>query len=64
MEHHPHLCPTDDPRGAAHDRLSELGYEVADRAPGVPPDDPILWAWLPDAVPGTVPPRREGTSPS
>lgn len=44
LEYHPHLCPTEDPRGAAERRLAEAGYafeHVFEKDDGVG----MHWAW-------------------
>jgi FkbM family methyltransferase len=44
LEYHPHLCPSDDPRGEAHGRLRAAGYELEEHV-AFGAGHGLLWAW-------------------
>lgn len=50
LEYHPHLCPSPEPRTAAHEAMTSAGYETLDvPLPGASAGQGMLWAWRTDA---------------
>jgi FkbM family methyltransferase len=47
LEYHPDLCPDDDARAVAAERLQAAGFEVRDVPTPAPPGYGSVWAWRP-----------------